>query len=432
MLTNNKRYGVAFHGRRMPVPAFSRLVRGAGILLALIAGGLWAHGQQVVQPADSALHMRAARLAQDLIIVDTHIDLPSRLLEGKEDVSARTPGGDIDYVRARSGGLDVAFMSIYVPSDFEGTDKGPARAEAQMKIVRALASKWPDKFAVVTSPDEVQRQAGRGKVLLAMGMENGGPLRGDLSRVRYYHGQGIRYITLTHAKNNHICDASYDTTRKWNGLSPFGRTVIGEMNRVGIMIDVSHITDSAFFQVMRLSKAPVIASHSSCRYFTPGFERNMDDAMICLLAARGGVIQINFGSSFISNDFRLAEERREREIDRHLKETKVKPDTKEAQGFARQYRHDHPVPRPSVRDVAMHIDHVVKIAGVDCVGFGSDFDGVGDTLPLDLQDVADYPNLLAELLRLGYSKGDIEKICGGNLLRVWREVERVARESGGK
>jgi membrane dipeptidase len=263
-------------------------------------------------------------------------------------------------------------------------------------------------------------------------MENGGPIRGDLSRVRYYHGQGIRYITLTHAKNNHICDASYDTTRKWNGLSPFGRTVIGEMNRVGIMIDVSHITDSAFFQVMRLSKAPVIASHSSCRYFTPGFERNMDDAMICLLAARGGVIQINFGSSFISNDFRLAEERREREIDRHLKETKVKPDTKEAQGFARQYRHDHPVSRPSVRDVAMHIDHVVKIAGVDCVGFGSDFDGVGDTLPLDLQDVADYPNLLAELLRLGYSKGDIEKICGGNLLRVWREVERVARESGGK
>jgi membrane dipeptidase len=422
---------MTLRGRRISVPGLLRPVREAGMLLALMAGGMGAHGQEVVQVADSTLRMQAARLAQELIIVDTHIDLPSRLLEGEEDVSVRTQGGDFDYVRARSGGLDVAFMSIYIPSDFEGTDKGPARAEAQMKIVRALASKWPDKFAVVTSPDDVQRQAGKGKVLLAMGMENGGPLQGDLSRVQYYHGQGIRYITLAHAKNNHICDASYDTTRTWNGLSPFGKTVIGEMNRVGIMIDVSHITDSAFYQVIRLSKAPVIASHSSCRSFTPGFERNMDDTMIRLLAAHGGVIQINFGSSFISNDFRLAEERREREIDRHLKETKVKPDTKEGQGFARQYRHDHPVARPSVRDVAVHIDHVVKIAGVDCVGLGSDFDGVGDTLPLGLQDVADYPNLLAELLRLGYSKGDLKKICGGNLLRVWKEVERVAHESGG-
>jgi membrane dipeptidase len=418
--------GFRERGRLIIVP---RVVVAA--ILAAAVGAASACAQGVAAP-DTAKRAEAGRLAQELLIVDTHIDLPSRLLEENPDVSVRTKGGDFDYVRARTGGLDVGFMSIYVPSEFEGTSKATERAETEIDAVLGLARGWPGKFAVVSSTDDVERKAGKGKILLAMGMENGAPILGDISRVAYYRSRGISYITLAHAKNNHICDASYDHTRKWNGLSPFGRTLVAEMNRVGIMIDVSHLSDSAFYQVVRLTKAPVIASHSSCRSFTPGFERNMNDAMIRRLAENGGVVQINFGSSFINNEFRRAEEQREKAIDRHLKEAHLNAESKQGEAYAHQYRRDHPVRRPTVRDVAAHVDHVVKLVGVDHVGFGSDFEGVGDSLPEGLKDVGDYPNLLAELLALGYTRDDLRKICGGNLLRVWRDVERVARESGGK
>jgi membrane dipeptidase len=405
-----------------------------GVFAAFLAAACVAASASAQSAAapDSAMRAEATRLATELLIVDTHIDLPSRLLEDNPDVSVRTKDGDFDYVRARSGGLDVAFMSIYVSSELEGTTKATARAEKEIAAVLGLARSWPEKFAVVTSTDNVDREAGRGRILLAMGMENGAPILGDLSRVAYYRSRGISYITLAHAKNNHICDASYDHTRKWNGLSPFGRKVVAEMNRVGIMIDVSHLSDSAFAQVIGLSKAPVIASHSSCRAFTPGFERNMDDAMITRLAHNGGVIQINFGSSFIDNAFLRADEQREKAIGRHLKEAHLTAESDQGHAYADQYRRDHPVRRPTVRDVAAHVDHVVKLVGVNYVGFGSDFEGVGGSLPEGLKDVGDYPNLLAELLALGYTRDDLRKICGGNLLRVWRDVERVARESGGK
>jgi len=387
--------------------------------------------QTTVGQPDASLKARAVRLARESRILDTHIDLPYRLLrEKRADVSVRTADGDFDYPRAREGGLGVAFMSIYVPSSLEGTGKAKPEAENLIGLLRGIARRWPNKFAVVTSVSDVLRGAGSAKVLLAMGMENGSPIEGNLDNLRLFYERGIRYITLTHAKSNHICDSSYDPERKWNGLSPFGREVVLEMNRLGIMVDISHVTDSTFFQVVRLSRAPVIASHSSCRYFTPGFERNMSDEMIRELAAHGGVIQINFGSSFINDRFRKEDERETKEIDEHLKQQHLKPEGKEAKAYASDYRHSHPKSFPGVAEVAVHIGHVVKLAGVDHVGLGSDFDGVGDTLPIGLKDVSQYPALLAELLKLGYSDADIMKICSGNILRVWSAVEKAARQSG--
>jgi membrane dipeptidase len=398
------------------------------IMLCTLTGGL---SQTSGWQPDSSLNERAVRLAHTSRIIDTHIDLPYRLVHGKSaDVSGRLADGDFDYQRAREGGLAVGFMSIYVPSSLEGTGKAKPEAESLMVLVRGIAARWPDKFAVVTSVSDVLREAGSQRVLLAMGMENGSPIEGSLENLRQFYDRGIRYITLTHAKSNHICDSSYDPDRKWNGLSPFGRTVVLEMNRLGMMVDISHVSDSTFFQVVRLSRAPVIASHSSCRFFTPGFERNMSDEMIRELAAHGGVIQINFGSSFISDRFRKQDELESKEIDEHLKQHHLKPEETDAKAYASDYRHLHPKSFPGVAEVAAHIDHAVKLVGIDYVGLGSDFDGVGDTLPLGLKDVSQYPGLLAELLKLGYSDENIGKICSGNILRVWSAVEKIARESG--
>jgi membrane dipeptidase len=193
-------------------------------------------------------------------------------------------------------------------------------------------------------------------------------------------------------------------------------------------VDVSHVSDSAFFQVMQISKAPVIASHSSCRFFTPGFERNMSDEMITLLASKGGVIQINFGSFFISDEYLKYSDSTAKLINEHLQAQGISPTDSVGQEYARRYRKEHPNKSPDVADVAAHIDHVVKLVGVDHVGFGSDFDGVGDNLPIGLKDASDYPNLIHELLKMGYRDEDIRKICSGDTLRVWSEVERIAQQ----
>jgi len=386
-------------------------------------------GQPSVAASDSLLSV-ARTLAQRFLIVDTHIDAPTRLYRGKADLSVREDKGQFDAVRAREGGLDVPFMSIYIPSTLEGKAEAGEMADSLIDLVKGLAVRYPDRFAVVTSPAQVRALQGSGKVMLAMGMENGAPINGSLANVRRYRDLGIRYITLAHAKNNHICDASYDRERRWNGLSPFGREVVAEMNRVGIMIDVSHISDSAFYQVLRFSKVPVIASHSACRTFTPGFERNMSDDMIRLLAAHGGVIQINFGSDFLDDAFRRESDRQNKEIDEHLRSLHLKPGDPKAKAYTAEYHQDHPLRLATVQTVADHIDHVVSLVGVKAVGIGSDFDGVGDTLPVGLKDVSCYPNLIAELLRRGYSHDDIRDICGENLLRVWSAVEAFAAQGG--
>ena len=259
------------------------------------------------------------------------------------------------------------------------------------------------------------------------GMENGAPIEDDLANVAYFHDKGVRYITLTHSKMNQICDSSYDPHKGWNGLSPFGREVVAEMNRTGIMVDISHVSDSTFYQVLRLSKVPVICSHSSLRHFTPGWERNVSDDMLKHLAENGGVIQINFGSAFLSqkaNEYDLA--RREHRT-KFMKDNNITDnDDPRVQAEMETFRDGSPYPYASADDVADHIDRVAELVGIDHVGIGSDFDGVGDSLPTDLKSVADYPTLVYKLLKRGYSDADIKKVLGENVLRVWQKVTDYA------
>jgi membrane dipeptidase len=374
---------------------------------------------------------RGDDLARRFILVDTHIDLPMRLLEKDEDISVRTPKGDFDLPRARQGGLDAPFMSIYIPSEYQ--KKGGAKAYADRLIdrVEELPRRWPDAFAIARTPDEVRRHAQAGLISLPMGMENGAAIEDDLANLRHFFDRGVRYITLTHAEDNQICDSSYNEgERRWSGLSPFGRQVVQEMNRLGMMVDVSHISDDAFQQVMELTRAPVIASHSSCRRFTPGFERNMSDEMIRAVGANGGVVMINFGSAFLTEAANKASRARWDAVKAFRKANGIAEDADDdprVKAFSEQYRKDHPPVFATLDDVVAHIDHAVRLAGIDHVGLGSDFDGVGDSLPEGLKDVSGYPNLIDALLAKGYTETDIEKICGGNLLRVWNDVEAAAR-----
>jgi membrane dipeptidase len=377
------------------------------------------------QPGDE-LELRAHALARDLIIVDTHIDVPDMLRGHWEDISVRLPDGEFDYPRAKEGGLKAAFMSIFIDAREEQKGTAYRSAEELIDMVDSFARRWPAKFALASSVADVLKIAGEGKIALCKGMENGAPIQGNLQNVAHFYKRGIRYITLAHAKDNHISDSSYDSTRTWHGLSPFGKKLIVEMNRVGIMVDVSHISDDAFFQVMEISKAPVIASHSSCRFFTPGFERNMSDNMIRLLAQKGGVIQINFGSSFLTDAYRRKEAAARKEIDRHLAALHLTRSDSAGKAYEKSYYQEHPLGYADVEDVVDHIKHVARLVGVDYVGLGSDFDGVGDELPTGLKDVSQYPNLIYHLLKAGFTEDDIRRICGGNLLRVWTRVENTA------
>lgn len=374
-----------------------------------------------------------AVVAEPMLIVDTHIDVPYRLGEHYEDVSKATEKGDFDYPRAVAGGLNVAFMSVYVPAEMQDPGAAKPVAEKLIQLVRGIESSAPEKFSLASSTAQVIDRVARGKIVMVMGMENGAGLEDDLANVAYFHDQGIRYVTLTHGKANLIADSSYDTERPWGGLSPYGREVVKEMNRVGIMVDVSHVTDETFYQVMDVTAVPVIASHSSARHFTPGFERNMSDDMIRRLARDGGVIQINFGSSFLTGAANqwfvdMVKERTAWAQARQAEqpESEAEPDERELDAFVKEYRETNPMPYASLDDVLDHIDHAVGLGSVDNVGIGSDFDGVGDSLPVGLKDVSDYPKLIAGLRTRGYSEEDIRKIMGGNLMRVWRIAEEYA------
>lgn len=369
----------------------------------------------------------AAALAHRMILLDTHIDVPYRLEEEWEDVSGPTEHGDFDSPRAREGGLDAAFFSIYIPASLQ--EEGGARALADRLIdgVEDLARRAPEKFAMASSSEDVRRNFAAGRFSLLLGMENGAGIEGDLANLEHFRDRGVRYITLTHSRDNRICDSSYDESHTWGGLSPFGREVVAAMNRLGIMVDVSHVSDQALWQVLEITRAPVIASHSSCRAFTPGFERNLTDDMIRAIARGGGVVQVNFGSSFLSAPIRARSDERRARLRAYAKEHDLDPESEEMQRYREAYDREHPQAYASLDDVVRHIDHIVELVGVDHVGFGSDFDGVGDSLPVGLKDVSDYPNLLARLAAEGYTARDLEKIAGGNLLRVLDDVEEVAR-----
>lgn len=368
---------------------------------------------------------QANAIAHRYPLIDGHIDVPYRLQEKWDDVTQATASGDFDYPRAKAGGLSAPFMSIYTPATSEA---GGATNLANVLIdqVEGIVGRAPDKFALARSADDIRKQFKAGKIALLLGMENGAPIAGDLKNLQHFYDRGIRYITLTHALANHISDSSYDKVKVWKGLSPFGVKVVAEMNRLGIMVDIAHVSDDAFYQVLKLSKVPVIASHSSLRHFTPDMERNVDDEMLKALAKNGGVIQINFGSYFISEAAHQYDDAKKLAEDDFKKLHNDKPSEEATKQFEAAYKERFPYPYATVADVANHIDYAVKLVGVDHVGLGSDFDGVGDSLPVGLKDVSQYPNLIAELLRRGYQEADIAKIMGGNVLRVMAAVEKFA------
>ena len=388
----------------------------------LLAG----HGWDPTMAANDEANVKAKELAQKYMIIDTHQDVPYRLKNQMEDISQRTEHGDFDYPRARAGGLDAVFMAIYVPAEYEEEGGAYTFANEAIDMVEGLASAWSDKFVMARSVADIRKQFGDGRISLAIGMENGAPIEGNLANVKHFYDRGVRYITLVHSKNNHICDSSFDDERKWHGLSPFGADVVREMNRLGMIVDVSHVSDETFYQIMDVSKAPVVATHSACRFFTPGCERNMDDDMIKLLARKAGVIQINFGAMFVSARVNREFVERRKRIREYIDAHTLKGEAR--QKYGEQYVKDHPLSEADIGDVVANIDHVVELVGIDCVGLGSDFDGVGDSLPKGLKDVSCYPNLIHELLQKGYAEEDIRKICSDNFLRVWSDVERTARE----
>lgn len=378
----------------------------------------------------------AIEIAQTTIMVDGHVDLPYRMKVGgftlqREvlDVSVRTPDGNFDYPRAKEGGLDAPFMSIYIPAVNQKTPgASKALADSLIRMTERLATAFSDKFAMAYSPADIEANFAKGLISLPMGMENGAGIEDDLANVEYFHSRGIRYITLTHGTDNLIGDASYDTTGTHGGLSEFGEKVVAEMNRVGIMVDLSHVSDNTFKDALAITKVPVIASHSSVRKFTPGFERNMSDELIQAMAKNGGVMMINFGGSFIDSAYAAGSAKVREHLVNWLAENNLSREDSAAKAYIEAYSAANN-PFPTVQKVADHIDHVKNLVGIDYVGLGSDFDGVGDSLPTGLKDVSMFPNLIAELLKRGYSKEDIEKICYKNIFRVWRAVEDFSASS---
>jgi membrane dipeptidase len=375
-------------------------------------------------PIDSA--QRARDLAMTSIIVDGHIDVPYRLNQEWENVSLSTEAGDFDHPRAVAGGLNAPFMSIYIPAEND-TEAARELADTLIGLVNRMVDEAPDKFAIPFSVDDVRQHFEAGLISLPMGLENGSPIGSDLEMVQYFHDRGVRYVTLTHSKSNQISDSSYDENKQWDGLSDIGIDVVREMNRVGIMVDISHVSDAAFWDVMEVAKAPVIASHSSARHFTPDWERNIDDDMIKRVAESGGVVMINYGSAFVTEEANLYSRARKDAYDAYIENNELEKSDELQKTFNGNYdRENGPFPFATLEQTLDHFDHVVELVGIDHVGVGSDYDGVGDSLPSGLKDVASYPNLVEGLLARGYSDEDIKRMLGENLLRVWADVAAYA------
>lgn len=377
------------------------------------------------QTADDPYLLQAKKLLKKTPIIDTHVDFPYSLVENKEwykpgyaALALKHPIGDFDYERAVKGSLYGPFMSIYIPASYQ-KQKGRAKelADSLISMVHQVCHDYPGKFAPAYRAADFEKNYRKKRVSLPMGMENGAPIEG-LGDLVHFHKRGIRYITLAHSRDNQICDSSYDTTMNTHGgLSDFGREVVRHMNRIGMMVDVSHLTDESIWDILEITSKPVIATHSACRHFTPGYERNLSDTLIRAIARNNGVIQVPFSHYFLSA--------RSREVFQNIQKMRedkgLDENTPEGKRFVRAELAKTGI---TVRDVADHIDHIKNLVGVDHIGLGGDFDGVGLALPPDLADVSMYPNLIAELLRRGYSKADIQKICYKNTLRVWRANEQ--------
>ena len=375
------------------------------------------------------LGTRAHTLHFSAIVVDTHDDTTQRFLDGRFDLGPRNASGSIDIPRMKEGGLSAIFFSIWMPSKVTGPE-AVKRALVQIDAVREQIRKHPKDLVLATTNKEIRDAHAQGKIAALMGVEGGHMLGGDLAVLRTYAALGVRYMTLTHSGNVEWADSSTDAPAH-NGLAEFGKDVVREMNRLGMIVDISHVSDKTFYDALGVSRAPVFASHSSCRA-TCDAPRNMTDEMIKALAAKGGVIQINFHVGFLSQEFRNAEKANP-EIEKAIAAEVQRRCGGQAScqlivgdEVTREYVAKGLLPRVDYTKIIEHIDHAVKVSGVDHVGLGSDFDGAN--MPYGMEDATGLPKITEALLRKGYAEGDIRKILGENTLRVMAEVERVSRE----
>ncbi|HUE43785.1 MAG TPA: dipeptidase [Candidatus Sulfotelmatobacter sp.] len=381
------------------------------------------------QSAHNNITPQVRHLHFSSIVVDTHADTTQRFVDGDFDLAPRNEKGSVDIPRMKEGGLDAIFFSIWMPSKIRGP-VAVERAEAQIEAVHAQVEKHSNDLVFATSADQIRAARAGDKIAILLGVEGGHMINSDLHVLQKFSAQGVRYMTLTHSGNTEWADSSTDKPVH-NGLSPFGKQVITEMNRLGMMVDASHVSDKTFRDVLATSKAPVIASHSNCRALCD-HPRNMSDAMIRELAAKGGVIQINFHVGFLSQEFRDAE-RADPKINQAIAlEVHKRCGNKEGcqliegDRITREYVEAGKLPRVDWIKIIDHIDHAVKIAGVDHVGIGSDFDGAN--MPFGMEDASMLPKITSALLQKGYTEGDVKKILGENTLRLMADVERVSRE----
>jgi membrane dipeptidase len=374
---------------------------------------------------------KARKLHFSSIVVDTHDDTTQLMLDAKFALGARQPKGSIDIPRMREGGLGAIFFSIWIPSKVTGPT-AVQKALQQIDAVREQVRKHPKDLVLASSAEQIRQAHKNGKIAALLGVEGGHMINSDLGVLRKYAALGVRYMTLTHSGNDEWADSSTDRAVH-GGLTDFGKDVVREMNRLGVMVDISHVSDKTFYDALQVSGAPLLASHSSCRAICDA-PRNMSDQMMKDLAAKGGVIQINYHVGFLSQEFRNAEK-----ADPKINEAIAEEVTKRCGGDAnegcmliegdritREYVAKGVLPRVEYTKIIEHIDHAVRVAGIDHVGLGSDFDGAN--MPYGMEDASMLPKITEALLKKGYSDSDVIKILGENTLRLMTDVERVSRE----
>ena len=367
-----------------------------------------------------------------MFLLDSHCDAPLMLAKGADFgrrveqgyTPGRFPITHVDFPRMKKGGVNGSFFAIYTSCALT-PDQATRRAFELIAEVYDAVEQNQDLAALTTTPAQARHNARNGLISIFMGMENGAPIQKDLSLLRMFNRLGITYMTLTHSRSNEICDSCTSPEPVWGGLSPFGREVVAEMNRLGMLVDVSHISDDSFWDVLKCSKAPVVATHSCCRALNE-HPRNMTDEMIVALAEKGGVIQINFYPSFLDRAY--AEKVGaliDAEEDTQVEWVKNPADPALQQRMRETVEAMNAVPRPSYKKIVDHIDHVVKLVGIKHVGLGSDFDGI-ETCPDGLEDISKIQKIIIELRKRGYSENEIRLIAGGNFLRVMEQVQRLS------
>ena len=371
---------------------------------------------------------QALRILRTTPLIDGHNDLPDAMRErggiDSVDLGKSQPKLQTDIPRLRAGGVGAQFWAAYVPvttMQAGDTGTGPAvYALEQIDLIHRYCGRYPDTFAAATTADDIERNFRVGRISCLIGIEGGHAIENSLGALRMFYQLGVRYMTLTHWRTIAWADAATDTARH-GGLTPFGEDVVREMNRLGMLVDLSHVSDGTMLDALRVTRVPVIYSHSSARALSDHV-RNVPDSIVRLLAANGGVVMANFYAPFVSDDVR-----------RFGLRVQQRADSLRAAGAAEAAVRDSVKawnaagPRATLSQVAEHIDHLRRVGGADHVGIGSDFDGI-DALPVGLEDVSKFPDLIAELLRRGWSEVDVRKLVGGNVLRVMRAAERVAKD----